>query len=365
MPAVDGDEVRRSIARLGDVVIDPTVWPQIMQDICSAIGAEGAMLLQSDVRTPDIPRTASIEDAVRAYFRDEWHKRDLRAERGVPLLLNGEKVIIDQDLITPDQMRWSPYYNDCVRRNGLQWFAAVGFRAGSAFWALAIQRTSQQGPFEAADKDILAQLSPRLTEVATLSATVGRAALLGVVNALNLMSQATVAIDRNGFVIEANAAAEGLFDQEIRVSFRRLVLADMEANRAYEILLARLRLVPDQSVVQAEPIVVRRQGRAPLIIKVLPIDGAARGPFLGARALLLLVELGAKPAPKESLLVKAYGLSRAEARLAARLAMGRSLEEAANELGIALATARTQLKAVFTKTGVHRQGELVALLGGM
>ncbi len=42
--------------------------------------------------------------------------------------------------------------------------------------------------------------------------------------------------------------------------------------------------------------------------------------------------------------------------------MGTSLEEAANELGIARATARTQLKAVFTKTGVHRQGELVALL---
>ncbi len=57
-----------------------------------------------------------------------------------------------------------------------------------------------------------------------------------------------------------------------------------------------------------------------------------------------------------------YGLTPAEARLAAQLANGGSLEEAAGYLNITTHTARTQLKAVFAKTGARRQSELVAML---
>ena len=56
------------------------------------------------------------------------------------------------------------------------------------------------------------------------------------------------------------------------------------------------------------------------------------------------------------------GLTPAEARLASHLAGGTSLEEASESLGVSIHTARTQLKAVFAKTGTRRQGELVALL---
>jgi len=44
------------------------------------------------------------------------------------------------------------------------------------------------------------------------------------------------------------------------------------------------------------------------------------------------------------------------------MASGMSLEDAAEKLTIARQTARTQLKAIFMKTGTHRQSQLVALL---
>jgi DNA-binding CsgD family transcriptional regulator len=362
MPAVDVEKLRLAAARLGDAAIDPAVWPDIMHELSVAVGAEGAALLQSDVRTSDVPISPAVVDLLQNYFRNGWHKRDLRAERGVPLLMQRAKVIIDQDLITPDEMRGAGFYNENLLPSGFQWFACVGFFAGSALWGLSIQRTPRQGPFGAEDKHVLALLSDKLTEVATLSTAVGRAALLNVVNALNLIPQPAVAIDCNGFVLETNKAAETVFDRDLRVAWRRLVLADAEAKRTFETFLDRLRLVPDRAVLSAEPIVVRRPNRAPIVIKILPIDGAARGPFLGARALLLLTELGPKSAPKEHLVAKAYGLSPAEARLAARIATGSSLEDVADELGLALSTARNQLKSVFAKTDTHRQGELVALL---
>ena len=57
-----------------------------------------------------------------------------------------------------------------------------------------------------------------------------------------------------------------------------------------------------------------------------------------------------------------FRLTPAEARLAARLACGESLEEASERLAVSLGTARNQLKAIFTKTETNRQAELVALL---
>ncbi|TAJ76072.1 MAG: hypothetical protein EPO42_13355 [Gallionellaceae bacterium] len=57
-----------------------------------------------------------------------------------------------------------------------------------------------------------------------------------------------------------------------------------------------------------------------------------------------------------------YKFSPAEARLAARLAAFRSIEESAKDLGIAIATARAQLRSVFSKTGVKGQAALLMLL---
>src|ERR1700747_1530696 len=110
-----------------------------MDEICRAVGATGAALLQSDVRTADIPRTAGVAELFRVYFADNWHTRDLRA-RGAPALMRGEAVITDEDCVTPDELRREAFYNDLLFPLRFQWFAAVGFCSGTAHWALSIQR---------------------------------------------------------------------------------------------------------------------------------------------------------------------------------------------------------------------------------
>jgi DNA-binding CsgD family transcriptional regulator len=58
-----------------------------------------------------------------------------------------------------------------------------------------------------------------------------------------------------------------------------------------------------------------------------------------------------------------FKLTPAEARLLAQLVSGASLAEAALNLGIAEATARTHRNHVFTKTGVSRRADLIVLVG--
>jgi DNA-binding CsgD family transcriptional regulator len=62
---------------------------------------------------------------------------------------------------------------------------------------------------------------------------------------------------------------------------------------------------------------------------------------------------------------EAFKLTPAEVRIAQLVASGESLDDAAEILGIQRETARVQLKAVFSKTDTHRQGELVALMASL
>jgi len=72
------------------------------------------------------------------------------------------------------------------------------------------------------------------------------------------------------------------------------------------------------------------------------------------------------PAPRlassESQLRLAFGLTAAEARLAALLANGDELSLCARTLELSLSTVRTQLRSVFAKTGTNRQATLQAAL---
>lgn len=362
MRGVDPEQLEKACRRLGEAAVDPAMWPEIMEEICQGAGAAGAALLQSDVRTPDIPRTASIDELTNKYFKEGWHERDVRGSRGMPLALAGDPVFTDQDVVTPDELQRTPFYNELIIPCGFYWFAALAFRAGSASWALAMQRTPQQGAFSERDKRVLRLISPKLTEVATLSTAVGRIALASATNALNAVFQAAVAIDRFGFVLDANAAAEAIFDPHICVTNRRLVVDDPAAKRSLNELINRLRVTSETETLACDPIVIRRKGKVPVIAPTLPVHGAARTPFLGARVLLTLTVVQTRPGPQPALLARIFGLTPAEARLAAVIAGGLSPEQAAEGLGISTVTARNQLRAIFAKTDTHRQGELVALL---
>jgi len=56
-----------------------------------------------------------------------------------------------------------------------------------------------------------------------------------------------------------------------------------------------------------------------------------------------------------------YELTAAEARVAAQIALGRTVEDIAGAYGVKAVTLRTQLRAVFQKTGTRRQPDLVRL----
>lgn len=57
-----------------------------------------------------------------------------------------------------------------------------------------------------------------------------------------------------------------------------------------------------------------------------------------------------------------FGLTPGEARIAAALGEGQSLQEITRRFGISYHTVRTHVRQIFAKTGVRRQAALVRLL---
>ena len=96
----------------------------------------------------------------------------------------------------------------------------------------------------------------------------------------------------------------------------------------------------------------------PLLVSPFRAERMDYGPMNPA-AIVLFSDPRAKRAVSEARLQSLFGLTSAEARLAAALVGGKGLAEYASTTGISINTAKTQMRQVFEKAGVNRQTDLV------
>lgn len=358
----DLKRLRTAATSLGDAVLDPALWPELMGEISGAIATTGAALIPGRSGRTDIPVTESVVEAFQRYFELNLHLTDVRAIRGVPLHLAGQSVIIDQDIFSCErEMLSNPLYEN-LTRFGLRWWAAIGFRAGDDIWGMCFQRAIKEGVFTESDKALLTPLSAYLGEVASLSAAVGHMAISSATDALAYVEQAAIAIDQTGKVISANRCAIESFDEDFYLRNQQIIVQDNQARRDLDDLYERIKSRSDLDPLAVSPIIIKRPDNRYLVLRVLPVPPAAKMPFLGARALLIFSTQSKQHLPDPSLLGRAFNLTKAEVRLARELADGQSLGDIATGLGLKKETVRNQIKSIFAKTGTNRQGQLVALL---
>jgi DNA-binding CsgD family transcriptional regulator len=107
---------------------------------------------------------------------------------------------------------------------------------------------------------------------------------------------------------------------------------------------------------------IERKNAGPLLVTVAPVP-ADRFALPRRLAILCVEDPWGTIAPDARKIALALGVTAAEARLVAALAEGTGLRQAAARLGIAYNTARTQLRSVLEKSGMHGQAELMYRVG--
>lgn len=170
---------------------------------------------------------------------------------------------------------------------------------------------------------------------------------------------ACAVVDAERTVVYANRAGTLWLrgDRPLRMLGGRLAVAGAEPQRRFA---GAVRAATAGEPRQAQALVLRdaEPGAVPLIVSCLPLPGS------DGHALLLFGGAG-RSGDLTEVMLGAFGLTRAERRLARHILLGRALEEAAEEAGIRISTARGYLKSIFAKTGMRRQGEFVAVIGGL
>jgi DNA-binding CsgD family transcriptional regulator len=177
----------------------------------------------------------------------------------------------------------------------------------------------------------------------------GAAVVLGVNARVLALNRQAEAIARAGRLFRINPARRLTFQHpDSEVSFRR----------ALAVALGPL--------LDAVPFAFTASGGMSVV--VLPLRPAGAGtslPMVGPRVLLSVHQPGATAAPPKDLLKTLYRLTNAEIEVVLQIAAGVSVADAADALGVTRTTARNQLAAAMAKLGVHRQGELVAVVTGL
>jgi DNA-binding CsgD family transcriptional regulator len=355
-PAWDVDSV---VLAFQGAALDAERLPAAIDTLTRTVGAFGTILLSVEGIPAPLHFDPSLGDAVTSYVRDGWINRDVRY-RGLPQMRrNG--VATELDFVSPETIASHPYWQEWLAPHGLKWFAGLKVGFGDTMWCLSIQRTAEQGPFTSEEMGLLAQLSPHVSAAGALANALLFTRIDAALAAFEVSSTAVVLINGFGAAVGVNARAEALLGDDLQIANGRIVSFDSNAtthlNQAIVDLLWR------DAVADVRPIVrlPRRQGSA--IIGYLSRPAPDVAAALGAcRCILTLIDPNDVTQPVARDLELVFGLTRAEAQMAALLGSGQTVEAAAQARGIRYDTARNHLKAIFAKLGIHRQAELAVMV---
>jgi DNA-binding CsgD family transcriptional regulator/PAS domain-containing protein len=351
-------------AAFADAALNPSAWAKALNLVTAQTESYGAVLIPvTGGAVPNIPMTDAMSASAERYFCEGWYLRDERNYGFDTMMQRG--VVDDLDISHLDKIKRHPYYQEFLAPHGLRWFAGVRVAAGDDVWCLSIQRQINQEPFSRAEKNRLARMSDRLSTTAVLARALGTASANGTLEAFEMSGKAVLLVNRRGEIFQANKSAEQLLGGDVRIERRKLVSFDASATAALNRSLHEL-IFRSTAASLAAPVLLPRRGRRPILAYPARLSAATANPLADCQAIVVLVNLD-KPHGHlpETVLQTAFNLTAAEARLAARMASGLSLEAVTDQIGIAKETGRNQLKSIFAKAKVQRQSELVAVLSLM
>lgn len=228
--------------------------------------------------------------------------------------------------------------------------------------------------FSDRERDIVQLLANHIRQAIRIGHVLMRARRRAEVtgSALTDLSLAAWLLDGAGRVLQVNPLAERLLacGQVLRLADGRLHARDRARASAFEALIdracqaARGRDHP----VPRSLLLPQRGGSDPGMLAIaMPLPIARdRSPMSAGepRVALYVGDPEDTGLIRPDVLRSLFGLTAAEARLAVAIGRGRDLPELSDDWAVSAETLRSQLKAVFAKTGCRRQAELVRLLAG-
>jgi len=357
-----------SIAALYTAAIDPEQWDVALKALMALADARAANCFVHDARTGTFLeyRFTGYGSGWADAYASHYHRLDLA--RGV-LMREPAGHMYPMHRFLPDRVvARSEYFQDFYIREGLR-YSCGGMRLdGDRRLILAVHRPVNHRPYDAHTTRELQRVLDHLPNVfrirQTAAPTASREPLMAA--ALDALPRAVIVVDDTLHVRYLNAAAIALLEEstDIRTQTDRLVpwapqIATQLAQRVREACS------PQPSVDPLPLHALDREQRPTLEIHVVPLKPQLTAPLdRDARPLaMLLLRRPFQRIARPDADARPFALTRAEMAVATGIASGLAPAEYAACNGVQISTVRSQIKAIFAKTGVRRIADLVALFG--
>lgn len=334
----------------------PHRWPDVLDRLARHVGSRGGLLF-APTRSGRFIASPSLDGIMADFAAGGWaaHNGARIAERLITHPTPG--FFTDLDCHTIEEMDRLPIYAGFLRPRGVDVGAGTIVR-GSDGGGIAFTLEGFASHAAArASVSLLNDLRPHIARAVTLSTRIEADRLDTAVRTLEAVGLPAAVLGPTGRLLAANGAFERMMDLFGVEGARGFQLRRSGANDLLAEALARRAGGLGGRTIPIGPV----GADVPTALHLIPVEGSARDLF-AAGATLAIIGQGARADASDGVFLETlFDLTVAEARLARSLLAGDSMPAVAQGFGLSPETVRTQLKALFAKTGVRRQIDLVRL----
>jgi DNA-binding CsgD family transcriptional regulator len=340
------------------------LWPAFLEKFSDALGGRNAALLLHSLasgRNRTVACVRTDPDLLRLY-NDHYYAYNPWTRKGCAEL--PARIVGVGEIYCPEQeLERTKFYNEWLRPQGLKHsIAGLVTASGEDVVMCSALRTAESGAFGSEEIAFCDALLPHVGAAVSTRERVrgvyqaGRAAL----EVLYHLAQPCLLVDRNARVLFVNLAGEQMVTQSESLRLAGGILTGTTAQATSELhrLVAH---AAGQCPVAGQVAITAASGARTLIF----VDPVPASEFLAAGTggcAAVWVNDGRIRVSRLRRIQSMFGLTSAEAALAAELASGSTLAEIADNRHLSRHTVRNQLKSVFAKTGARSQSDLVRLV---
>ena len=367
--AIAIDAASRFIGRIYDVAYRQDDLAPVMVELARLFSASRACLVRQGEDWDSYQAAASandFDDFLGVGFDTLSKERLFGAMQMLPVGI----LVSRAEMVDDAAFRRGEVWERLFRPRDMDIGLAYKLRAsGTTSWFVDLHRSERQGPLSEDERRLFQAILPHCERATRISAEFDDVGALA--KGAAQLSAGALLVDANGHIRRANAGAGAFLDRAdglLRVTNREIVCADpQDTERLRQLVIDCCRPGAESEAGAGGAMLVasRNDPQAEsLFLSVLPY--LSTRPFeLGPvwRAVILIHD--AFPSRSEDFerqLRATFGLTLAETKIAASLAAGLTLKQAAETSAIRINTARWYLDEIFRKTRTNRQGQLVALL---
>lgn len=350
-----------------DTAAEPDLWPTALTQMADFTGSQGGILFGQSFGASRVYFDYNgrlSEDCNQAYkerhVQNPWNDAMQRQPVG--------RVVLSDEVVPLASLKPTLFYDEVLRPQDVAHNVMIALAMRDDFCvAFNLCRSARQGQLTAEQQESVSQLVPHLRRAIGLGFRIDgyRALQSGQFRVLDHLAAGVVLLDSQSRLLYANAAARAHDTLHGPLSLRRNSVA--ARSPAYAQRLAALIRAARLGAPSASMSVPGSSDGQLITILVVSVRGKDVG-RLGdlhmpdAAVMLFIVDPADRLGIPPAWIMDAYGLTRAEARVALVASQGLGAPEIAAQLGLSVNTVKTHMRRIYSKTGTGRLAELTRLI---